>query len=276
MQDLNRRDFIKGAGVATLGLATFSGIAGTMLACSKPGTTSKESVVQAAQDPVVLPWPYVKLDPVKAAERGYTAYYNGGCMYGAFEGIIGELREKVGPPYDTFPAAMMKYGGAGVQGWGTLCGCLNGIAAALPLITDAKVSGPMTNDIFGWYTVTELPNYKPAVPKFDIIAKSISASPLCHVSVTKWCNEAGYKATSPERAERCAWLTASTVRYTVELLNKAYDNAFQAAFTVPASVTGCLSCHGKGGAFENVHTSKALDCEECHTDLAANHPTIFK
>jgi hypothetical protein len=277
MQDLNRRDFIKGAGVATLGLAAISGIAGTLLACSKtkePAT--QKSAVYAAQDPLVLPWPYIKLDAAACAERAYTAYYNGGCMYGAFEGLIGELVEKVGEPYNTFPSTMMKYGGAGVQGWGTLCGCLNGIAAALPLVTDAKVSGPMTTEVFGWYTATELPDYQPAAPKFTNIAKSISDSPLCHISVTKWCNVAGYKALSPERAERCAWVTASTVYYTVGLLNKAYDNAFTATYAVPASVTGCLSCHGKGGAFENVHTSKAPDCEECHTDLATEHPTIFK
>lgn len=42
-----------------------------------------------------LPWPYVELDPVATAERAYQSYYAGGCMYGTFEGIIGELRNKL-------------------------------------------------------------------------------------------------------------------------------------------------------------------------------------
>lgn len=276
MQYINRKDFIKKAGMAALGLATVPAIVGTMFSCTK--TVAVEKTENKVSESVgSLPWPYVKLDPIASAERAYSAYYNGGCMYGAFEGIIGELNEKVGAPYTTFPSAMMKYGAAGVQGWGTLCGALNGISAVIFLVTDAaKVGGPLISEVFGWYGVTELPDYKPAKPKFPDIQKSISNSQLCHISVTKWCNKAGYKATSPERAERCAWLTASVARYTVDLLNKQYDNTFQKTFALPASVTGCLSCHGEGGAFENVHASKQLDCTECHTDLETEHPPIFK
>jgi len=42
------------------------------------------------------PWPYRKLDPIAVAERAYPGYYKGGCAYGAFEGIIGELKKVVG------------------------------------------------------------------------------------------------------------------------------------------------------------------------------------
>lgn len=282
MKDLTRRDFIKNAGVATLGVITVSGIAATALSCvtqakedtiAPPAPTTQAS---AASGLVAVPWKYTKLDLDSVAERAYNAYYNGGCMYGAFEAIIGELRSKIGSPYDTFPVDMMKYGGAGVQGWGTLCGALNGISAAAYLVADAKVGGPIITDVFGWYGATPLPDYKPAKPKFDKIATSVSNSPLCHVSVTEWCNQTSFKATSPERAERCAWLTASVARYTADLLNKNIEGTYKAAFVLSAPVTGCLSCHGKGGAYENVHQSKASDCASCHTDFVTKHPPILK
>jgi hypothetical protein len=31
-------------------------------------------------------------------------------MYGAFEAVLGQLGEKYGDPYKSFPVAMMKYG----------------------------------------------------------------------------------------------------------------------------------------------------------------------
>ncbi len=290
MQCSSRREFIKTAGVVTLGLVAVSGTAGAVLSCASPTPTAAPtnvptitpnpaalSVAQLTAAGVVAhPWPLKKIDATAAAERAYAAYSNGGCMYGAFEGIIGEMREKYGPPFDAFPAAMMKYGGAGVSGWGTLCGALNGAAAAIALVTEPKVTSPIINEVYGWYGVTPLPDYKPVKPKFANIDTSVAASQLCHTSVTKWCDKTGFKALSPERAERCAWLTASVARYTADLLNKQADGAFKATFAVPASVTGCLSCHGKGGPIENVHVSNQTVCTECHDSLGSGHPSSGK
>jgi len=277
MQDLTRREFLRNAGIATLGTVAVSGLAGGLLSCNAapavadtPGTTSSTSTGSAL--PTSTPWPYQKIDPVAAAERAYTGYSNGGCMYGAFEGIIGELRSKLGAPYDSFPTTMMKYGGAGVSGWGTLCGALNGIAAAVYLTMDSKACSPIINEVYGWYGATPLPDYTPAKPKFPTIQTSVADSQLCHISVSKWSTLAGFKTTSAERAERCGWLTASVVRKTVELMNQQVDGAFKATFAVPASVTGCLSCHGKGGMLENVHASNATTCTDCHTTFPDSHP----
>ena len=271
----NRRDFLKGAGTATLGLIAVSGLAGGVISCASPNsmaaTPSPSSTTPAASGGT-LPWPYKKLDPVAAAERAYAAYYAGGCMYGAVEGIVGELRAAVGAPYDTFPVAFAKYGGAGVSGWGTLCGALNGMAAAVYLFLEQKNANPIINEVYGWYGTTALPDYTPAKPKIATIAKSVADSQLCHQSVTKWCDASGFKTTSTERADRCAWLTASVVRYTVNLANQQADATFKPTFAVPASVTGCLSCHGKGGALENVHITNQTDCKECHSALPASHP----
>ena len=277
-----RRQFLKTVGGVTLGMVAFSGMAG-LAACNAKEVTEGASakaippVTPATTPPaaaqlVALPWPYKKLDPVAAAERAYTAYSNGGCMYGAFEGIVGELKAVAGEPFTTMPTAFAKYGGAGVSGWGTLCGALNGAAAAIYLVHEAKTGGPIINELYGWYGLEALPDYKPKTPKFDI-ATSVADSQLCHQSVTKWCDKTGFKTSSPERAERCAWLTASVVRYTVELLNKQADaGSITVVHAVPSTVKGCLVCHGKGGALENVHITNQTSCVSCHTVLPASHP----
>lgn len=272
----NRRQFLKGIGGATLGALTVTGIGGALWSCSAPETTAPQPATPPGGASLAFPWPYQKLDPVNVAERAYTAYYNGGCMYGAFEGIVGELREQAGPPFDKFPAAMMKYGAAGVIGWGTLCGDLNGVAAAIYLVRDAGKGNPIINEVYGWYGAEPLPDYQPKNPKFTGIITTVSDSPLCHVSVTRWSNQSGFKTASPERAERCAWLTASVAKHTVELLNSQLADSFRLVHAVPAPVTGCLSCHAKGGAVENIHITSQTSCTGCHADISARHPVPLK
>ena len=72
-------------------------------------------------------------------------------------------------------------------------------------------------------------------------------SVLCHVVVSKWCKETGYASGSKERSERCARLSASVARKTVELLNEYHEGRF-----VPVKVKGfqktkmdCMECHSK-------------------------------
>lgn len=268
--ETTRRDLLKGMGGIALGLAATSGLA-SLVACAPKEALAAQGQPTPTAEPQ-LPWPYQKLDPVAVAERAYAAYSNGGCMFGAFEGIIGELRERAGEPYKSFPSAMMKYGAAGVLGWGTLCGAVNGVAAAIYLLQDAKIAKAVIDEVFAWYGAEELPNYKPKEPKFDTIPTSIANSQLCHVSVTTWSVKSGFKTGSPERAERCAWLTASVAKYAVELLNQQADGAFEGTHAVPAEVKDCLSCHGKGGEVENVHATAQTSCTVCHTDLQPNHP----
>lgn len=280
MQTATRRQFLKGAGGVALGVAALSGM-GVLASCGQkqqvsPTATTVPTLAPTPTPNLALPWPYKSLDPKVVAERAYAAYYNGGCMYGAFEGVVGELREQVGSPYTTFPAAMMKYGAAGVAGWGTLCGALNGVAAAVFMVLESKAGNPVINEIYGWYGLEALPNYKPDKPKFDTIAASMANSQLCHISVTTWCEKSGFKALSPERAERCAWLTASVAKFTVEQLNKQAAGSFSLAHALPAEVTSCLSCHGKGGAVENVHASNQTSCSSCHSDIWTEHPLPLK
>src|SRR5690606_32500301 len=58
--------------------------------------------------------------------KGYEACKSiNNCMYGGAEGILNELREKVGHPFTLIPSDMFRYGAGGIVGWGTVCGALN-------------------------------------------------------------------------------------------------------------------------------------------------------
>jgi hypothetical protein len=222
-----------------------------------------------------VPWSYKKLDPIAVAERAYPGYYKGGCCYGAFEGIIGQLKEGVGYPFTVIPTEMMIFGEGGVAGISSLCGALNGAAAAIFLVTGAverkkrEEAFEIIRELFNWYEQEALPNYRPKNPKYEIKG-SVSKSPLCHVSVTKWCKVTGFKSYSKERDERCGWVTASTAKYAVELLNKNADVGFKPVHVLSSQVNTCRSCHDKGGELENSRTM--MDCGGCHFTGKAKHP----
>ncbi|MBI4346982.1 MAG: C_GCAxxG_C_C family protein [Elusimicrobia bacterium] len=231
-------------------------------------TPAPAQTVAAAPSPAGVPWRYAKLDPTDVAERGYKSYSAGGCMYGACEAVVGALRDRVGAPYDSFPTAATKYGKAGVNGWGTLCGALNGACVAMYLATDTKTADALIDELFTWYGQQALPDYTPKTPRYQIVS-SVAESPLCHASVTNWCVKSGFKALSPERAERCAWLTASVAKKTAELLNGVADGVATTPIKLSKDVSNCLTCHGKDGKVENVHMSRATTCAVCHD--AADH-----
>lgn len=238
---------------------------------------SLQSQSLAQSMPKEVPWPYEKLDPMLVAEIAYQEYYKGACSYGVFESIVGQLRKKIGAPYTGIPTTMMIYGEGGVAGTASLCGALNGAAAALFLVT-AGVDKPkrepafdLIKELFNWYEQTALPLFRPAKPRFEIV-KSVSRSDLCHASVSNWCKTSKFKAFSPERTERCGWLTGSVAKYTVELLNQHTDGSFVTAHKLSPAVQACVGCHEKGGSLEN--TRAMMDCGGCHFNAKMAHPSI--
>ena len=70
---------------------------------------------------------------------------------------LSELAEVVGAPYTSIPPQMMDWAGAGVVGFGTLCGTLNGTAAAIGLICSGQDARAFVSDLLTWYSETELP-----------------------------------------------------------------------------------------------------------------------
>ena len=265
--NISRRDLLGSMGGLLLGLGL--GGVGTGIT----NGIAAEVQPQAAE----LPWPYKKLDPDAAAERAYEGYYKGACCFGGFDGIVGELRKEVGAPYTTFPSSLMVFGEGGVAGMSTLCGALNGAAMAIFLTTggtdkDKKERAfKLIRELYTWYEQEPLPDYKPKKPKFQIVA-SVSRSPLCHVSVTNWCKVSKFKSFSKERAERCAWISASVAYRTVLLLNDNLAGSFKAAHGMTAQTQTCRSCHDQGGMLEN--SRGMMDCGGCHFTPKTKHPKI--
>jgi len=250
---------------------------GTTLIGALVGKRELVAADKKGNDASELSWSYTKLDPIACAERAYPGYYKGGCCYGVFEGIIGELRKQVGFPYTMMPTELFTYGEGGVAGTASLCGTLNGASAAVFLIAGGvekekkEKAFEIIRELYNWYEQEALPNYRPMKPKYEI-KTSISKSPLCHASISRWCKATGFKSFSNERSERCGWLTASTAKYAVELLNKHSEMAFEAAHHLSSEVKTCRSCHDKGGIVENTRTM--MDCGGCHFTGKTKHIKI--
>ena len=173
-----------------------------------------------------FPWTYAKLDADVTAERAYTLTSKG-CMYAVFTSIVGQLAEKFGEPYKSFPFDMMVYGRGGIQGWGSFCGALNGAAAVISLFAPSDKRRNLIHELLRWHEKTPLPVYIPKKPELEIeIPLSIANSELCHISRENWYKSSGYKSRDKAH-ERCIRLIADIAKKTVELLNSSFDGEFE-------------------------------------------------
>lgn len=274
--NLSRRKFLLSTGAAAAGVIA----AGALAGC---GTTKEEETKPTkAGAAAALPWKFQKLDVEKVRKAGYDSYYakdpktgdkgfQGGCCYGAVNALVANLKEAVGAPWDTFPTEVFKYGEGGAIGWGTLCGSLNGALAVINLVAkDSDDMKKMGNELMGWYTGNAFPSSKhDSYAKFKGQPTSVSKSPLCHASVSVWCDASGKKVSTPDRLDRCAKVTGDVAAYTAEMLNKYMEGSFTAAFKPGAEYASCISCHnGKTSALDNEQGK--MNCVECHDDHNAN------
>jgi hypothetical protein len=254
-------------------LKMFAAASGT--AAIAPLLGASVHAAQEADKVPVLPWPYKKLDSERAAERGYVGYYKGACCYGVFDAIVGQHQDEIGSPYTGVPTEMMVFGEGGIAGIASICGALLGASAAIFLVVGGldpkkrEEAFPLIQELFNWYEQEALPNYRPKSPKFEI-KKSVARSPLCHVSVARWCKATGLKSFSRERSDRCGWITGSVAKYTVELLNSNLDVGFKPTHALSSDVKSCRGCHDKGSAIEN--SRGLMDCGGCHFTGRVRHP----
>ena len=210
-------------------------------------------------------WAYDHLDPSHTAEIAYNYYPDGSCMYAVFRSIIGQLAEKHGEPYASFPYHMMRYGNSGISGYGTICGSINGAAAVIGLLVkDKPTQDSLITGVFRWYEKAGFPNFRPVNAILDYTPPlSVSESTLCHASVTNWVNKSGYRATSDQRAERCRRLTGDVAFRTAEVLNEYAANTHITNGHDNQTVRECMTCHGKTGKLND--TFGKMECNSCHT-----------
>lgn len=267
---ITRKEFL--ASTTKTVVAVSAGVIAARAIPASGGQSLQAGITNAALAP--WPWPYTTLDREDVRKRAHKAYFDGGCCYGAFAALVSSLADKVGEPYTRVPPQMMYFGGGGGAGWGTLCGSLNGSAAAISLAVDRANANLVISELFGWYTQFPFPSdisndYATShvflVNRYDkALKQTVAGSTLCHPSVSSWCTESGFKASSTERAERCARLTADVAARAVELLNAFHSKQFRASFVPPESFTSCMSCHGS--TIGNVQSGVKMDCQQCHKE----------
>ena len=216
--DLNRRQILCGLG----GIACGAACAG-LINPKEDAHAASEKMQRFQQAGGDFGWKPHKLDVEAVQKVAYEAYHNKGyaCGYGVFYSIVGSLAEQYGAPYNQFPFSMLEVFKGGISDWGTICGCLGGAASAYALFWGRKERDAMVDELFHWYSTTNLPIYNPADAKvsLDKTKPTIAESQLCHISVSRWCAANGIGEKSKERSERCARLTADTAGRACEIFN---------------------------------------------------------
>ncbi|MDD6143830.1 MAG: C-GCAxxG-C-C family (seleno)protein [bacterium] len=208
----SRRDFLRIAGKGVMGAAAISAIPSVM----------QPALAEGVEAPA-WPWEWKQIDKQKVLERTYASFStHGGCCAAVVAGIVEELAEVYGYPYNQINPRMFANGGGG-YGRKNLCGSLGGACAVLGLFCEGKDAGALRNELYTWYEGHEFPQYQPVMESVYTVSNSIQ----CADSVGNWMAASGKEFSSPERAARCAGLSAEVAVKVVELLNIKYG--FEAA-----------------------------------------------
>ncbi len=270
MKIINRRTALASLGLFG-GSALLSGCGGQ--ASGEPGASPSflpPSAVPVPDSPGK--WTYRKLDPVAVGELAYAMYSDGGCMYAIVGSVMRSLAEKLGEPFRSFPYEMMRYGNAGLGGWGSVCGIVNGCAALIGLFQngkEAKRREELITDICVWYEHTPLPVYQPVQPAWaEDVTPSVADSLLCHVAVSNWCKVTGCEVTCDERRERCRRASVDGVIRVVDLLNRNAVDPNCECLNLTSETQACLECHGPR---ELRNSMGRMNCATCHT-FEGDHP----
>ena len=239
--DLSRREMLIGAGALVAGMAA-----------SQLGVVAQANAAKVSGGGEVWPWPYVKIDPARAAATAYHAWYDVFCSQAVTSGIFEQLREEVGEPWTSFPIGSLRFGMGGMLGWGLTCGAPVAGSLVIGLVAPAEVALPMVRDLLGWYANTPMPVFTPQNGRYQgEIPRTVAKSPVCHQSVGRWMKAADRPFGSDERRHRCASVTASVAYRTAEMLNDWKDGKYvvpkdvwdgAAAMGLP-SQQNCMSCH---------------------------------
>ncbi len=257
---LSRRELLARAGLYAVG-ATAVG----SLASAVPGL--RKEALAAGGGTERWPWPYVKLDPATTAERAYEEWYRVFCGAAIVSAVFGQLRDKVGEPYRSFPIDAFAFLEGGISGWGTMCGSNAGACIVTSCILGPKTVGSeegmlMGSELVQRYASTALPTYVPRNPRLKADPpKTVAGSPLCHVSVGRWMKAANKELASPERRDRCARVTASMAYELVTLLNAWKDGTYRTKGEIPARAYGIQAQH---------------DCNDCHGNDVPSPPSAKK
>jgi len=233
------------------------------------------------------PWPLPVLNPDVVRDAGYFGYWttdpstnaNYGCSYGVASTLLASIKNGLGPgsPWDVLPLEMFKWGKTGCVETGTLCGAL---AGALPIFSLASPGSvvAMGSDLVRWYQETALPSmemdYLDPKRPYPQQAQSVSASPLCHISVSNWCKASGKLSSSTDRKARCGKITGDVAKAAAIILNRlSSGSGYVPIYTSqPDNYAECVHCHidpPPPPTPDAVRLNNSLgisNCQTCHPD----------
>lgn len=208
-------------------------------------------------------------------------------MNGAASGLIEALANALGGDWDQIPyggTSWFKFGSGGIKCWGTLCGIPNGCITVLNMI---NLWGTCAEKVLGYYSETAFPtsavpdawdsSWEGAVPipDEDVLAHTVSDSPLCHISISRWCYAAGVDLNDTDYAsrnyknDRCGKICADMAAFTAELINDTCTYEY----VMDVDTAECVECHWKVSdpytAQEHPAQCGKMVCAGCHTGEAA-------
>ncbi|MCP4341883.1 MAG: hypothetical protein GY799_24115, partial [Desulfobulbaceae bacterium] len=104
-----------------------------------------------------------------------------------------------------------------------------------------------------------------AIPDEEVLAHTVSDSPLCHISISKWCRAAGVSVADLScenvkyKDDRCSKICGDAAAKTAELINEyVHYGAIAEPFETPAGYVSCLDCHS--GLKDQVGKMDCLGC----------------
>lgn len=265
---ISRRNFLAGAG-AVMGLAV------------APSVLSRPEVAEAAASKD-FPWSYTVLDADKVARRAYETYYSSGCMEATWWPIVEALAASSIPDaattWGTVTKNMMKYGGGGVGGWGTLCGTLNGSCAVMGAI---GAPSKMIDEQMQHYANTPIPSRGvensiaagwvpagtnvPAAPLVNVMT-STAHSQLCHASLSQWTMKTGVADGTIQQKDRCGKACYDMVFKAVTMLN-----AWKASGVIPAGILDHTIADCQTACHTTPIAKGKMACDSCHDEEAGRH-----
>jgi hypothetical protein len=180
------------------------------------------------------------------------------------------------------------YGGGGMGGSASLCGVPNGCGLVLNMVglqgNTTQLIHHYTKSLWPGDSAYELYLLDPGswpvsitpIPTNEVLARVIPDSPLCHVSISKWCDAAGIRLTDTDgsgrihKNDRCCKIACDMAATVAEIINlKVAGESWNPGYVVAPATATCIGCHDASATSVLPAQQGNMDCAYCHTNPEA-------